>query len=85
MHSVLCKSLLVHHLLLISIIIICGHEDGREGGVDDDNKRKDIKRNGDSKNNVMLISLDSFGWKYLELVETPTLDSFKKEGVYADY
>lgn len=85
MHGVLSKSFLVHHLLLISIIIICGHEDGREGGVDDDNKRKDIKRNGDSKNNVMLISLDSFGWKYLELVETPTLDSFKKEGVYADY
>ncbi|XP_046839194.1 bis(5'-adenosyl)-triphosphatase ENPP4-like isoform X2 [Xenia sp. Carnegie-2017] len=85
MHGVLSKSFLVHHLLLISLIIICGHEDGREGGVDDDNKRKDIKRNGDSKNNVMLISLDSFGCKYLELLETPTLDSFKKEGVYADY
>lgn len=41
--------------------------------------------NNISKGNVLLISFDSFGWKYLDLVETPVLDTFKQEGVHADY
>jgi predicted AlkP superfamily pyrophosphatase or phosphodiesterase len=58
-------------------------------GMDDDNTAKtkhlNDKKNNTSKDNVLLISFDSFGWKYLDLVETPVLDTFKKQGVYADY
>lgn len=50
-------------------------------------ERKNLKDRIDNKkkNNVLLISFDSFGWKYLDLVKTPVLNSFKEQGVYADY
>ena len=41
---------------------------------------------GTSAGNVVLISFDAFGWEYMDLVQTPVLDTyFKKQGVYADY
>ena len=48
------------------------------------NKAKDDI--GTSTGNVLLISFDAFGWEYMDLVQTPVLDTyFKKQGVYADY
>ena len=49
------------------------------------NKAKDATKNDTSWDNVLLVSFDAFGWKYLDLVETPILDTFKKQGVCADY
>ena len=57
--------------------IWCQNKDG----VHDLNKIKDT-----SNNNVLLISFDAFGWEYMDLVDTPVLNTyFKKQGVYADY
>lgn len=40
--------------------------------------------NGD-KQNVLLISLDGFRWDYFDKVDTPILNSFKKQGAHAKY
>ena len=55
-----------------------------EEGEKSERKHQD-KQNSSWKDNVLLVSFDALGWEYLNLVETPVLNSFKTEGVYADY
>ena len=74
--------MLVAVFLLNVNLILCHNMDAKTTA---EKKRLNDKKNSTSKDNVLLISFDSFGWKYLDLVETPVLDTFKKQGVYADY
>ena len=68
---------------LINVNLMWSHE--QNNNVDAHNKANDARKNDTSKDNVLLVSFDSFGWKYLDLVDTPVLDTFKKQGVCADY
>jgi ectonucleotide pyrophosphatase/phosphodiesterase family protein 5 len=80
----ICSKAIVAILLLnVNLIFILCHEEDAKSTAE--TKHLNDKKNNTSKDNVLLISFDSFGWKYLDLVETPVLDSFKKQGVYADY
>ena len=71
-------------ILLLNVNLIFSHEMDPPKDTAE-TKHLNDKKNNTSKDNVLLISFDSFGWKYLNLVETPVLNTFKKQGVYADY
>lgn len=64
------------------IVFVWAHEVHNESK---ETKPFKSKKNNTSTDNVLLISFDSFGWKYFDLVDTPVLNTFKKLGVYADY
>ena len=81
----LCSYIIVA-ICLINVNVLWSHyvdEKGKKASAE--TKHQDDKKNNTSKDNVLLVSFDAFGWKYLDLVDTPVLDTFKTQGVYADY
>jgi len=53
-------------------------------GCPKENIQKTPNPNPSKKNKLLLISMDGFRWDYLDMVETPNLDRFIKNGVKAE-